>query len=130
MKDTFLKAGKGFIDALVDGIKSAANGVYDTVKGVAKKIRDFLPFSPAKVGPLSDLDKLDFGGPISDAIRGGVPDVQAQMNSMLSVPDVNPNVMMDNTAGTTVIMQLDGKTIAKSTFAQMGGVFRVRGAVT
>ncbi len=130
MKDTFLEAGKGFIKALIDGIKGAATGVYDTVKDVAKKIRDFLPFSPAKVGPLSDLDKLDFGGPISDAIRGGAPAVQAQMNSMLTVPDVNPSVMMDNEGGTTVIMQLDSKTIAKKTFDHMGGVFRVRGAVT
>lgn len=129
-KDIFLDAGKGFINAIVDGIKNAASGLYDTVKDVAGKIRDFLPFSPAKVGPLSDLDKLDFGGPISDAMKRGLPSVQANMNSMLNVPDVNPSVTADMSGGTTVIMQLDGKTIAKSTFAQMGGTFRLRGAVT
>ncbi len=128
-KSIFLDAGKGFITALVDGIKSGASIIWDTMKDVTQKIRDFLPFSPAKVGPLSDLDQLDFAGPISNAIRGGVPDVQASMNSMLQVPDVNPNVTAES-SGTTVIMQLDGKTIAKSTFAQMGGTFRLRGAVT
>ena len=126
----FLDAGKGFINALIDGIKSGVTNLTDTVKGVAKKIREFLPFSPAKVGPLSDLDKLDFAGPISTAIKGGVPDVQASMNSMLQVPDVNPSVTADMGGGTTVIMQLDSKTIGKATFAQMAGTFRLRGAVT
>ena len=130
MKNIFLDAGKGFINALTDGIKNAAQGVYDTVKDVAKSIRDFLPFSPAKVGPLSDLDKLDFAGPISDSIIKGAPNVQANLNSMLQVPDVNPSVTADMSGGTTVIMQLDGRTLAKSTFAQMGGTFRLRGAVT
>jgi TP901 family phage tail tape measure protein len=130
MKDTFLEAGKGFIDALVKGIKDAAGGVTDAVKDIAKKVRDFLPFSPAKVGPLSDLDKLDFAGPITAAMKAGTPDVQAQMNSMLTVPDVSPSVTNDMGAGTTLIMQLDGKTIAKKTFEHFGGTLRMRGAVT
>ncbi len=129
MIDIFKGAGKGIITALADGIKNHVSIVVNSIKDVVQKIRDFLPFSPAKVGPLSDLDQLDFAGPISNAIRGGVPDVQASMNSMLQVPDVNPNVTTES-SGTTVIMQLDGKTIAKSTFAQMGGTFRLRGAVT
>ena len=129
-KTVFLNAGKGFINALIDGIKSGVTNLTDTVKGVANKIREFLPFSPAKVGPLSDLDKLDFAGPISKAIKGGVPDVQVSMNSMLQVPDVNPSVTADMGGGTTVIMQLDSKTIGKATFAQMAGTFRLRGAVT
>ena len=115
---------------MIDGIKSGVTGVVDTVKDVANKIREFLPFSPAKVGPLSDLDKLDFAGPITDAMNKGVPAVQAQMNSMLQVPSVNPSVTADMSGGTTVIMQLDSKTIGKATFAQMAGTFRLRGAVT
>ena len=127
---TFLDAGKGFINAIVDGFKGGITNLTDTVKGVMKKVREFLPFSPAKVGPLSDLDKLDFAGPISDSIIKGAPNVQANLNSMLQVPDVNPSVTADMSGGTTVIMQLDGRTLAKSTFAQMGGTFRLRGAVT
>ena len=130
MTKTFFDAGKGLINAIKDGIVDSAKGVYDSVKGVAKKIRDFLPFSPAKVGPLSDLDKLDFGGPIADSIKAGSPDVQAKLNSMLTVPDVNPSVLTDMGGGTTVIMQLDSKTIARKTFEHMGGTFRLRGAVT
>ncbi|WYD68248.1 tail length tape-measure protein T [Bacillus phage PK1] len=53
----FLKAGKGLLDAFVKGIKSGI----DKAKGAVEKgmgaIRNLLPFSPAKEGPLSDLDK-------------------------------------------------------------------------
>ena len=130
LKDKFMEAGKGLINAVIDGVKNAGKGLVDAFKNLMKKVRDFLPFSPAKEGPLSDLDKLDFGGPISDSIKAGAPDVQAQLNSMLSVPDINSTVTSNNTGGTTVIMQLDSKTIASKTFEHMGGVFRVRGAVT
>jgi TP901 family phage tail tape measure protein len=126
----FLEAGKNIMNSLGKGIKDAATGVVDSVKGVAKKIRDFFPFSPAKTGPLSDIHKMDFAGPISKSIEAGAPDVQARLNSMLTVPDVNSSAVIDGSAGTTVIMQLDSKTIAKKTFEQMGGVFRLRGAVT
>jgi phage-related protein len=130
LKTKFMEAGKGLINAVIDGVKNAGKGLVDAFKGLMKKVRDFLPFSPAKEGPLSDLDKLDFAGPISDSIKSGAPDVQAQLNSMLSVPDINSTVTANNTGGTTVIMQLDSKTIASKTFEHMGGVFRVRGAVT
>lgn len=130
MKSIFMDAGKGFISALADGIKNAAGTATDAVKDVVSKVRDYLPFSPAKVGPLSDLDKLDFQNPITTAIRAGIPAVQSSMNAMLQVPDVNPSIMNDMGAGTTVILQLDGKTIARNTFNHMGGTFRARGAVT
>lgn len=130
MGTIFLDAGKGLINALIDGIKGAASKLWDTVTDIADTIRDFLPFSPAKVGPLSDLDRLDFAGPISKAIKTGTPDVQASMNSMLTVPDINPNATFDAGAGTTLVLNLDGKTIAKKTFDYLGGNMRVRGAVT
>jgi phage-related protein len=86
---TFLDAGKGLIEMMAKGIKQAAGKVIDNVKDVAEKVRDFLPFSPAKEGPLSDLDKLDFGGPIADSIDKAVPTVKGLMSNLLSMPDVN-----------------------------------------
>lgn len=130
MKDVFFNAGAGMINAIIDGVKGAKDKLVDTFKGVMKSVRDFLPFSPAKVGPLSDLDKLDFGGPISQAMEHATPSVQASMNSMLQLPNVAQNTTSDSANGTTIIMQLDGKTIAKKTFEHLGGTFRVRGAVT
>jgi phage-related protein len=46
-------AGASVIHGLVNGIKSAIGDVESTVSGVASTIKSFLPFSPAKQGPLS-----------------------------------------------------------------------------
>lgn len=53
----FLEAGKGLLNSLIDGITSGFKKAVDAVKSGLNKIRSFLPFSPAKEGPLSDLDK-------------------------------------------------------------------------
>jgi phage-related protein len=85
---TFFDAGKGLIDQMAEGIAAAAKKVIEKVKEIAGQIRDFLPFSPAKVGPLSDLDKLDFGGPISDSITTAIPKIKGLMGEMLAMPAV------------------------------------------
>ena len=82
----FKEAGKKIVTSITDGIKGAISGVGDAIGGVAGKIRNFLPFSPAKEGPLRDLDKLDFGGTISLGIDDGANEVQKAMDEMLSMP--------------------------------------------
>lgn len=54
---TFVSAGKGLLDAFTKGIKSGISKAVGAVKDGMSKIRSFLPFSPAKKGALSDLDK-------------------------------------------------------------------------
>lgn len=49
------ECGRAILNTLIDGITSAAGGLVDTVKGVFSDIRDMLPFSDAKTGPLSTL---------------------------------------------------------------------------
>lgn len=49
------ESGMRLIDTLKEGILSAASGLVDSVKGVFQKVRDLLPFSDAKEGPLSTL---------------------------------------------------------------------------
>lgn len=83
---TFYDAGKGLITMMADGIKNAASAVTDAIGDIASKARDFLPFSPAKTGPLSDIDKLDFGGPISDSIHRATKGIQVNLASMLELP--------------------------------------------
>ncbi|MFC4389147.1 hypothetical protein ACFOZ1_15300 [Gracilibacillus marinus] len=83
---SFLKAGKGLIEQMVKGVKNSISLVTDTISNVAGKVRDFLPFSPAKVGPLSDLDKLDFEGPIADSIDHSEEGIQGKMERLLKVP--------------------------------------------
>ncbi len=54
---SFLDAGKGLITGFTDGIKSAFTGARDAVSDGLSTVRNLLPFSPAKEGPLEDLDK-------------------------------------------------------------------------
>lgn len=86
----FFNAGKNIVGSIADGIKAAVGKVTDAIGNVVSKVRDFLPFSPAKTGPLTDIDKLNFDGPIGDSIEDAIPDVQAKMNAMLEVPNLNP----------------------------------------
>jgi phage-related protein len=53
----FMSAGKGLIEAFTKGIKSAMGKAKSAVSEGMSNIRSLLPFSPAKEGPLSDLDK-------------------------------------------------------------------------
>lgn len=87
-KDTFFKAGQGLMDMLKDGLNSMKDKVLGTMSDIAGKVRDFLPFSPAKTGPLSDLDHLDFGGPISDSIKLAFPQVKGLLGNLLTTPDI------------------------------------------
>lgn len=85
---SFYNAGRGLIEQIIGGISSMAGSISKKVESVVGNVRDFLPFSPAKIGPLSDLDKLDFAGPIGDSIEKAMPKVAADMN-MLMQPGEN-----------------------------------------
>lgn len=51
------ESGKGLLKSFTNGIKNGFNGAVDAVYEGMKELRKYLPFSPAKKGPLSDLDK-------------------------------------------------------------------------
>lgn len=50
---TMFDAGKNIIQKLIDGITGKIKDVTKAMEDITKKIRDHLPFSPAKIGPLS-----------------------------------------------------------------------------
>ena len=73
------QAGKNIIMSIWRGMMAFINKPLEAMKSLAQRIRNFLPFSPAKEGPLRDLNKMNFGGNITDslnktslpALRGG-----------------------------------------------------------
>lgn len=68
-----IQAGKNIIGGLIDGIKSMFGWVGDTIGGITQKIRDFLPFSPAKEGPLSGSGNPENSGrKIGAMLAGGI----------------------------------------------------------
>lgn len=50
-------AGRRLVSSLAKGILSAAAEPVRAIKSVAERVRRFLPFSPAKEGPLAALDR-------------------------------------------------------------------------
>src|SRR5690606_23629866 len=102
----FYDAGKGLIEQIKKGIESTVGTVVESVRKLAQKIRDFLPFSPAKTGPLSDLDKLDFGGPIADSILRAIPQVQGLLYELLALPSAGINV---NVTGVSTATAAEGQ---------------------
>ena len=118
----FKDAGRNIVTSIADGIKGAIGTVTDAIGNVASKVRDFLPFSPAKEGPLKDLDRLNFGGTISMGIEDGENEVQRAMDELLTYdlpkkanyhnPSYN-NEANSHQQSQPIILQVDGKTFAQ-----------------
>jgi TP901 family phage tail tape measure protein len=66
----WIGAGEEVVHSIVKGIKNLADTPVEKVKEIAGGIRDVLPFSDAKEGPLSDLTKT--GVALIDTIVGGI----------------------------------------------------------
>lgn len=107
----FKAAGSKLISMMADGIKNAVGKVTGAISNVVSKVRDFLPFSPAKVGPLSDLNKLDFEGPITDSIDGGKIKVQSAMEHMLSGDDRGAMQFMPDFSGQPALAETPNSSI-------------------
>lgn len=82
----FKNAGWNLVKMIADGIWSAISLPVKAIKSVVSKVRRFLPFSPAKEGPLSDLDQLNFGGTISTGIYSGQSEINRAMASVVDIP--------------------------------------------
>jgi len=73
--------GKKIIQSLINGIRAMIGNIGTAASDIAQKIRDKFPFSPAKDGPLKDLDKIDFYTSINRALQ--------LAKSKVNLPSVN-----------------------------------------
>lgn len=68
-----VQAGKNVIQGLIDGIQSKLGALSNVASSMAGTIRGFLPFSPAKEGPLSGSgNPYHSGQVIASDLAGGV----------------------------------------------------------
>lgn len=67
---SLFESGKKMLDTLVAGMKSVASAPVEAIKDVLGKVREYLPFSDAKVGPLSQLTLS--GQKVVDTLREGM----------------------------------------------------------
>lgn len=80
----FYNAGRNIVTSIANGIKSAIGKVTSAISNVAKKVRDFLPFSPAKEGPLRDIMDVKIAESIAEAIRKGRNSAVKEMDKLAS----------------------------------------------
>ncbi len=80
---SLFESGKKLLTTLADGISSAVSDVVGAVSGALGKVREFLPFSDAKRGPLSTLTAS--GIAISETLAKGV---SAGSRTLLGSADV------------------------------------------
>ncbi|PEZ47023.1 hypothetical protein CN367_11685 [Priestia megaterium] len=121
---SFASAGRGLIDAFTSGIKSAMGKAKSAVSSGMSSIRSLLPFSPAKEGPLSDLDKsgesffptwyegaLKKVRPMTRAISGAMSGLNSELESR----------------GSGVALESFGVTSQKTVVVKVEGAINVSG---
>jgi hypothetical protein len=96
------ESGKAIIQSAIDGIMSMKDKILGKVENVVGAVRDYWPFSPAKVGPLSDIHKMDFAGPISDSIKKAENPLMRSMSNLSgTVRNVMPQLTGADTSSVT-----------------------------
>ncbi|MCM2291095.1 tape measure protein [Allorhizobium sp. BGMRC 0089] len=107
---SFYNQGAALMDTMAAGIRARASVAVAEIAKVAQMMRDHLPSSPAKIGPLSDIHRLKFGETIAESIRPA-PMVKAMRAAALATmgaaaitapalagPDVSPSTVAATTA--------------------------------
>lgn len=74
------EAGKNIILSIWEGIKAMVMKPINAIKDMVRQIREYLPFSPAKVGPLRDIHRIKLVETIAGNIKPG-PMIQAMENT-------------------------------------------------
>jgi TP901 family phage tail tape measure protein len=69
LHNKFFNIGKNIVNMLWNGIKAMASKPVEAIKDIVKKIRDYLPFSPAKEGPFKDLHKVRIVETIAQSMK-------------------------------------------------------------
>lgn len=82
----FFGSGQKIISTLVAGMKSMTFGPVDAMKEIFSKVRNLLPFSDAKEGPLSrlTLSGSRIMSTLGEGITGGAPTLQRAMTAALA----------------------------------------------
>lgn len=75
-------AGANIINSIWDGMKSVINKPLEAMSNLTTKMREYLPFSPAKAGAFRDLHKVKIVETIASAIK--VNPLTTQMGNVMA----------------------------------------------
>lgn len=107
-------AGKAVIQGLINGIESMIGGIGHAIGGIAGEIRSFLPFSPAKKGPLSgggapDRAGRQIGAMLATGITSSSPAVAAASARMAAAAAVTGGAAAGHPGPGGGVMRLEVK---------------------
>lgn len=107
-KFSLFNSGKKMLSTLASGIRSAVTAPVRAIKGALSKVRQYLPFSDAKVGPLSELTAS--GSAIMETLGKGMnKDGASSMMSSFSASAVDMlNKMRTNPVLGSLMDSLNG----------------------
>lgn len=91
-------AGANIVKSIWEGIKSFINKPIELIKNMVTKIREYLPFSPAKVGPLRDIHKIRLVETIAESIKPNALTKAMKVTTAAAMVAVTP--MAGKAAGT------------------------------
>jgi TP901 family phage tail tape measure protein len=101
-----LDAGKNIIKGLISGIKSMVGAVGSAIGDVVSEVKDHLPWSPAKKGPLSGSGAPEIGGRniiklMARGISESAPQIEAAMAHVMATVKARQAVTLSHavTAG-------------------------------
>lgn len=95
------QAGANIVKSIVGGIQSMTESPVKAVTGVVQKIRNLLPFSPAKSGPLKDIHRVKLIETVADGVK---PDsLVGKVNNVMSAvrPKLDGKSMMNPSSAMT-----------------------------
>jgi len=98
----FTNQGVALMKTLAAGIRQGTGAVIEATRAATQQVRDHLPSSPAKTGPLSDIHRLKFGETIAMSIRGE-PMVKAMRIAAAATMAAASPVMSDMAIASTAI---------------------------
>ncbi|MCZ4273301.1 tape measure protein [Maritalea porphyrae] len=67
----FAHHGERMMETIASGMRAKSHLLVSAMRDVTKQLRDHLPSSPAKTGPLSDIHRLKFSETIARSIKPG-----------------------------------------------------------
>jgi len=103
----FYKVGTNIIKSVINGIKDMFSDLKNTCWNVGSIISSYFPHSPAREGPLKNLDKLNFKGPILESLNKVKDSLSNDWlgKILINNPDFN-NIKLsandNNLSGTTI----------------------------
>lgn len=95
----FKAAGRKIVSGIISGIKSKIGELSATANQIGQTIRNKLPFSPAKEGPLRDLNKVNFSSSIVPRLREAEKEISSSFLGNMMLGKINPMVSFENFGG-------------------------------